>query len=36
MTHIAVHESVNGSYVNWMEHVTEEQYAGNLTLKVSG
>jgi quercetin dioxygenase-like cupin family protein len=26
MTHIAIHESVNGSPVTWMEKVTDEQY----------
>lgn len=26
MTHIAVQESLNGSPVTWMEHVTDEQY----------
>ena len=26
MTHIAVQESLNGSPVMWMEHVTDEQY----------
>lgn len=26
MTHIAIHESQNGSPVTWMEHVTDEQY----------
>jgi quercetin dioxygenase-like cupin family protein len=26
MTHIAVQESMNGSPVKWMEHVTDEQY----------
>jgi len=26
MSHIAVQEAVNGSPVNWMEHVTDEQY----------
>ncbi len=27
MTHIAIQEALNGSPVNWMEHVTDEQYA---------
>jgi quercetin dioxygenase-like cupin family protein len=27
MTHIAVTESVDGSPVTWMEHVTDEEYA---------
>ncbi len=26
MTHIAIQESVNGSPVEWMEHVSDEQY----------
>lgn len=26
MTHIAIQESVNGSPVTWMEHVTDEEY----------
>jgi quercetin dioxygenase-like cupin family protein len=26
MSHIAVQEAVNGSPVDWMEHVTDEQY----------
>ncbi|MEO7716386.1 MAG: cupin domain-containing protein [Capsulimonas sp.] len=26
MTHIAIQESINGSPVTWMEHVTDEQY----------
>jgi hypothetical protein len=26
MTHIAIAESVNGSPVEWMEKVTDEQY----------
>lgn len=26
MTHIAIAESLNGSVVDWMEHVTNEQY----------
>jgi quercetin dioxygenase-like cupin family protein len=26
MTHIAIHESSNGKTVDWMEHVTDEQY----------
>jgi quercetin dioxygenase-like cupin family protein len=28
MTHIAVQETLNGSPVTWMEHVTDEQYLG--------
>jgi quercetin dioxygenase-like cupin family protein len=26
MTHIAIQESLNGKVVEWMEHVTDEQY----------
>jgi len=26
MSHIAIHESLNGSAVEWMEHVTDRQY----------
>ncbi|MGV1791251.1 (R)-mandelonitrile lyase [Rhizobium sp. A37_96] len=26
MTHIAIHEHVDGKVVDWMEHVTDEQY----------
>ena len=26
MTHIAIQEAINGSPVEWMEHVTDEQY----------
>ncbi|HEY0930755.1 MAG TPA: cupin domain-containing protein [Gemmatimonas sp.] len=29
MTHIAIHESLDGRTVDWMEHVTDEQYAGD-------
>lgn len=28
MTHIAVHEKLNGQPVEWLEQVTEEQYSG--------
>lgn len=28
MTHIAVHETLDGSAVTWMEHVTDDQYMG--------
>jgi quercetin dioxygenase-like cupin family protein len=28
MAHIAIQESLNGSPVTWMEHVTDEQYLG--------
>lgn len=26
MTHIAIHEQLNGETVDWLEHVTDEQY----------
>jgi hypothetical protein len=30
MTHIAIQEALDGTMVEWMEHVTDEQYfAGN-------
>ncbi|WP_414472862.1 cupin domain-containing protein [Microvirga sp. M2] len=28
MSHIAIQEKLNGSPVDWMEHVTDEQYRG--------
>jgi hypothetical protein len=28
MTHIAIQESLDGKAVDWMEHVTDAQYAG--------
>jgi mannose-6-phosphate isomerase-like protein (cupin superfamily) len=28
MTHIAIQESLDGKAVDWMEHVTDEQYGG--------
>jgi len=28
MSHIAIQESMNGSAVEWMEHVTDRQYGG--------
>ncbi|MBW4490272.1 MAG: cupin domain-containing protein [Trichocoleus desertorum ATA4-8-CV12] len=28
MTHIAIHEALNGSPVDWMEQVSDEQYEG--------
>jgi quercetin dioxygenase-like cupin family protein len=31
MTHIAVQESLDGSPVTWMEHVTDEQYLAGVT-----
>jgi quercetin dioxygenase-like cupin family protein len=30
MTHIAIQEALNGSPVDWMEHVTDEQYGAGL------
>jgi quercetin dioxygenase-like cupin family protein len=28
MTHIAIHEQLDGKTVDWLEHVTDEQYRG--------
>ncbi|MBX4951680.1 (R)-mandelonitrile lyase [Rhizobium binae] len=28
MTHIAIHEAFDGKHVDWMEHVSDEQYTG--------
>jgi hypothetical protein len=28
MTHIAIQEQLDGKAVDWMEHVSEEQYQG--------
>jgi quercetin dioxygenase-like cupin family protein len=28
MTHIAIHESLDGKVVNWLEHVSNQQYRG--------
>lgn len=28
MTHVAIHEALNGKHVDWMEPVTDAQYAG--------
>lgn len=33
MTHIAITESLNGSPVTWMEHVTDEEYLGSADRK---
>ncbi|HEX6603832.1 MAG TPA: cupin domain-containing protein [Sphingomicrobium sp.] len=33
MTHIAVQESLNGSPVKWMEHVSDEEYLGLTGVK---
>jgi quercetin dioxygenase-like cupin family protein len=30
MSHIAIQETLNGSPVDWMEHVTDEQYGAGL------
>ena len=28
MTHIAIHEALDGKHVDWLEHVTDTQYSG--------
>jgi hypothetical protein len=28
MTHIAIHEALDGKAVEWLEHVTDAQYRG--------
>jgi len=28
MTHLAIHEALDGKAVDWLEHVTNAQYAG--------
>jgi quercetin dioxygenase-like cupin family protein len=28
MVHITVQEAVDGKYVDWMQHVTDEEYGG--------
>ena len=33
LTHIAITESLNGKNVDWLEHVTDEQYAKTTTSK---
>jgi quercetin dioxygenase-like cupin family protein len=30
MTHIAIHEALDGSHVDWMEKVSDEQYFGKV------
>lgn len=35
MTHIAIQESLNGSPVTWMEHVTDEQYLADTSASAS-
>ncbi|MFB6130317.1 MAG: cupin domain-containing protein [Salinigranum sp.] len=29
MTHVAIHEELDGEYATWMEHVTDEEYEGD-------
>ncbi|HEX7907240.1 MAG TPA: cupin domain-containing protein [Paraburkholderia sp.] len=36
MTHIAIAEKLNGSPVNWMEKVADEQYQGRVTVSGQG
>lgn len=36
MTHIAIAEKLNGSPVDWMEKVTDEQYRGGVTVGDQG
>jgi len=36
MTHIAIQEALNGSPVDWMEKVSDEQYRGGSTIPRSG
>ena len=31
MTHIAIHEALDGKTVDWMEQVSDEQYGGQIT-----
>ncbi len=33
MTHIAIQEKLDGKVVDWMEHVTDEQYRGGSNAK---
>jgi len=33
MTHTAIQERRNGVAVDWMEHVSDEQYRGDATLQ---
>ena len=30
MTHIAIHEYLHGKAVDWMEHVSDDQYQGEI------
>lgn len=32
MTHIAIHEQLDGKSADWMEHVTDEQYSTSLAF----
>lgn len=34
MTHLAIQERLDGKAVEWLEHVTDEQYAGQPTRRV--
>lgn len=36
MTHIAIQESLDGSPVTWMEHVTDEEYLGGTSDSAEG
>ena len=36
MTHIAIQESLDGKAVQWMEHVTDEQYAARTNASSRG
>jgi hypothetical protein len=33
MTHIAIHEALDGKAVDWLEHVTDEQYRGERAVR---
>jgi len=33
LTHIAIQEALDGKAVNWMEHVTDEQYGGKAVVR---
>jgi len=33
MTHIAIQEALDGKVVDWMEHVTDEQYLAGIRKK---
>jgi hypothetical protein len=36
MTHIAIQESLDGKAVEWMEHVTDEQYRRRYATEAAG